>query len=218
MTIGDSVADPATASLLALIGDVRDARVLDLGCGHGRVARELARRGARVIGIDISTALLSEAVEAEARSPLKITYLEGDAASSSLLEGGRFDSIACNYGLSDMDDLDGVLGTVQRLLTPGGAFVFSILHPCFPGSGPDAPSSWNPRSGYYHEGWWLATNPGFRGKVGSHARMLSTYLNSLVRQGLMIEEIAEPAPRPEITDDDPGADVPWYLVVRSRKR
>ena len=47
--------------------------------------------------------------------------------------GETFDGVVCNYGLSDIDDLDGVLATVSRVLTPAGWFVFSILHPCFPG-------------------------------------------------------------------------------------
>ena len=58
---GDDVSDPATAATLALLGDVTGMRLLDLACGQGRVSRELARRGARVVGIDLSSALLEEA-------------------------------------------------------------------------------------------------------------------------------------------------------------
>jgi len=43
-----------------------------------------------------------------------------------------------------------------------------------PGWNRDAPSSWPPGLGYFREGWWLASNPGFWGKVGSSHRMLST--------------------------------------------
>jgi len=42
----DSVADPATRALLDLLGPVAGLRVLDVACGHGRITRELARRGA----------------------------------------------------------------------------------------------------------------------------------------------------------------------------
>jgi 2-polyprenyl-3-methyl-5-hydroxy-6-metoxy-1,4-benzoquinol methylase len=54
--------DPPTPALLSLLGDVSGLRLLDLACGHGRLARELARRGARVVGIDISAALLDKAL------------------------------------------------------------------------------------------------------------------------------------------------------------
>ena len=45
--------DPPMAALLQLIGDVTSFKLLDLACGHGRLTRELARRGAHVVGVDI---------------------------------------------------------------------------------------------------------------------------------------------------------------------
>ena len=59
--LGDTVQDPGTAALLDLLGDVSGMRVLDLPCGEGRVARELARCGAHVVGVDLSTAMLARA-------------------------------------------------------------------------------------------------------------------------------------------------------------
>lgn len=218
---GDDVTDPSAATLLGLLGEVQRMRVLDLACGQGRLARELARRGGRVVGIDISSAQLDKALEAETEAPAGITYLNVDATSSQALDGETFDAVVCNHGLADIDDLDGTLATVARVLRPGGRFVFSLLHPCFPGWDDDAPSSW-PRSGGYHaEGWWLARNPGIRGKVGSNHRTLSTYLNAALRHHLAIEEVAEPEPGPRLharqLAAQPGAGtVPMFLVVSCR--
>lgn len=217
-TVGDSVDDPATAGLLGLVGDIRNLRVLDLACGHGRVSRELARRGGRVLGIDLSKELIDRAMQTEQDHPLGIRYLCADATSLEALRDFTFDTVACNYGLSDIDDLDGVLTTVQRVLRPGGVFVFSILHPCFPGSGPDAPSSWPPDSGYFTEGWWLASNPGFRGRVGSMFRMLSTYLNALTPRDLQLDRVLEPPPSPQNLGTPLGEPLPWFLAVRAIKR
>jgi SAM-dependent methyltransferase len=216
-SVGDSVSDAATAALLDLAGDLTGMRVLEVACGQGRVARELASHGARVVGVDISAALLDKARLAEGRGPMGIVYVEDNVASWSV-EEASFDSAVCNYGLSDIDDLDGALATVAAAVRPGGAFVWSILHPCFPGWSPEAPSSWSGR-GYYEEGWWLANNPGFRGKVGANHRRLSTYLNALVRHGLDIEEVAEPEPGRDWNAKLPGGvPVPVYLVVRCRRR
>jgi SAM-dependent methyltransferase len=219
--VGDVVTDPAAATLLTLIEDVRGLRVLDVACGQGRVTRELARRGARVVGVDISGVLLDGARQAEAEAPLGITYMTADVTSAGALPGETFDAVVCNHGLADIDDLNGTLATVARALRPGGRFVFSILHPCFPGWDDDAPSSWPRAAGYWSEGWWLASNPGIRGKVGSSHRMLSTYLNSAIDNGLAIERVAEPAPGPHLharqLAAQPGAGpLPMFLVVRCR--
>ena len=217
--VGDDIADPVATALFDLLGDVRGLRVLDLACGQGRVSRELARRGGSVVGVDIAVRLLDRARAAEEREPLGVEYIEADATSPDALAGESFDAVACHFGLSDIDELDGALATVARVLRPGGSFVFSILHPCFPGSGDDAPSSWQPGRGYGAEGWWLTDNPGFRGRVGANHRMLSTYLNRLVAHGLEVAGAAEPEPGREWTERHPGGDeVPVYLVVWCRRR
>jgi 2-polyprenyl-3-methyl-5-hydroxy-6-metoxy-1,4-benzoquinol methylase len=215
---GDSVTDPGTAALLGLAGDVGGLRLLEVACGQGRVARELARRGARVTGLDISAALLDKAKAAEAHQPFGIIYIQADATASAALDGQVFDGVVCNFALSDIDDLDGLLATVARLLAVGGWFAWSVLHPCFPGWDPDAPSSWPPDRGYFHEGWWLASNTGFRGKVGSSHRTLSTYLNALAGHGLVLERVAEPPPDADWLRRLPGAaPVPLYLAGRCRR-
>ena len=220
--VGTGASDPSTAALLALLGEVRGERVLDIACGHGRITRELARRGGQLTGVDISRNLLDIARAAEAAEPLSITYLQQDITSGGALVGESFDVVACSQGLADIDDLDGALRTVSRVLRPGGRFAFSILHPCFPGWDETAPSSWPRADGYHAEGWWLASNPGIRGKVGANHRMLSTYLNALARHHLGVEQAAEP--RPGAKDlarqraAQPGAGpLPMFLVVACRK-
>lgn len=215
--VGSDVSDPATAALLDLVPNLESARVLDLACGQGRVSRELAHRGASVVGIDVSDALLGIAREAEQRHPMRIRYVQEDAARPSALQSEQFDGVVCNFGLSDIDDLDGALATVDRVLSDGGWFVFSILHPCFPGWDADAPSSWPPERGYYTEGWWLAENTGFRGHVGANHRMLATYLNSLAQHRLRLEQVIEPDPGEEWAARAPGRPaVPVYFVARCR--
>jgi ubiquinone/menaquinone biosynthesis C-methylase UbiE len=152
--------DPPSVALLRFVGDVRGLRLLDLACGHGRLTRELARRGAQMVGIDISPALLDKARAREAENPMGNSYIEVDAASPKALVGELFDGIVCSFGLSDIDDLDRAMASVTRVLKLGGFFVFSLLHPCFPGSAANQASpSWRPGNGYYDEGWWLADKP-----------------------------------------------------------
>jgi SAM-dependent methyltransferase len=217
----DAYDDQPIATLLELIGDVTQLRLLDIACGHGRLTRELARRGSLVVGVDVSNALLTIARTREVNAPLHITYVHADAASSQILLGDHFDGATCNFGLSDIDQLDDVIATVARLVRPGGFFAFSILHPCFPGwPSKQAAPSWSPEQGYYREGWWQAQSPthGLRPKVGANHRMLTSYLNTFARHHLIPDTMLEPLPPDDWLAGAPeGGAVPLYLVARYRR-
>ena len=187
--------------MLDLLGSPAGLRVLDLACGHGRLTRELARRGALVLGVDLSRALLDAAEDAERAEPLGIRYAHGDAAAPTWLDADRFDAVTCCFGLA---------------LRPGGLFVFSILHPCFPGS-PGVSSAW-PTGGRYHdERHWRADAQfsTLRRQVGAHHRTLSTYFNTLRHHGLRWDEMVEPAPPGNRNDQREDADrFPTTLIAR----
>lgn len=219
--IGASLDDPATAALLDLVGEVTGHRLLDLACGQGRVARELARRGASVTGVDLSAALIDQAKAAEERDGLGIEYVAGDAGDNRLFEAASFDGVVCNFGVSDIDDLAATLATVRRVLRPGGFFVLSLLHPCFPGWTENVSASWPRGGGYFAEGWWRsqAARSLLRRQVGSSHRMVSTYINALVRHDLPIESAAEPQPPSRWLAENPDLDpVPTFLVLRCARK
>ncbi|AQZ65492.1 3-demethylubiquinol 3-O-methyltransferase [[Actinomadura] parvosata subsp. kistnae] len=220
----DTVDDPAARRLLSLAEPVAGRRVLDLACGHGRISRALARRGASVVGADLSAALIAKAEAAERESPLGIRYLHADATVSagagSVRELGVFDAVVCSFGLSDIDDLEGAVATTAAALRPGGVFMCSILHPCFPG-GTGVSGSWAGGDGrYYDEGWWRADGElsSLRRQVGANHRTLSTYVNTLRRHDLWVDEMAEPEPAPEWAAKRPdAARFPVFLVLRCVK-
>jgi 2-polyprenyl-3-methyl-5-hydroxy-6-metoxy-1,4-benzoquinol methylase len=216
----DVTSSRATAALLALTGPVRDQFALDLACGHGVIARALASGGAHVVGLDLSVNLIEVARSREADRPLGIRYTLGSAADDTVLRDERFDVVTCNFGLSDIDDLDGACRTVARLLAPGGRFIFSILHPCFAGA-PGVSGSWPTGSTYYDERWWRADGElsTLRAQVGANHRMLSTYVRTLGTHGLVLDTLVEPEPEPAWTLDRPvAAAQPVYLVARCLTR
>jgi SAM-dependent methyltransferase len=192
-----------------LPADIRGQRVLDLACGYGTASRHLARCGARVTGVDISANMLARARQLEADDPLGIGYVRGDAAGTRWWDGVPYDGVLCHMALMDIDDLDGAVTAAAAMLAPGGWFSFSVVHPCYPG-GPEGSSSglpsWPPEHGYSAEGWWMTGGEGVRGRAGSNHRMLSTYLNTVLRAGLRIEHVAER-----------GSSVPVTLLVRCRQ-
>ncbi len=207
---------PALRELLRLTAVAGGERVLDLACGEGVVARELVRRGAEVTGVDLSERMLALA---RRQSGDEIEFVVGNAADLAPVLGREFDLVVSNFGLSDIDDLDGVCRSVGRVLVPGGRFVFSILHPCFQGAGAVS-GSWPANGTYYDEGFWRAdgSRSTLRQVVGANHRMLSTYLNALVAAGLVVDEVVEPRPEEAWAAAAPGtASQPVYLVIRCHR-
>lgn len=214
--------DFVVPAMLVAAGDVGRWRVCDLACGQGVVSRALARRGASVVGVDLSEKLLDIARRYEREEPLGVSYLLDDAQKLGGLESAVFDGVVCNMALMDIPDLTACLGSVARILRPAGWFVFSITHPCFlPPNSPrwihDEDGNISLKvSGYFAEGFWRSSNPdGIRGKVGSHHRTLSTYINALAHAGLSIEHLDEPRATGDLAERIPGyLEIPPFLVAR----
>jgi len=188
-----------------LLPRVEGVRVLDVACGHGRVARALARLGAQVVGVDISSELIALARERDDG----IDYRVADIADvDSWWDGVPFDGAVCELAMMDIDDMPGVVRAVATTVRAEGWFIISMVHPCFPGNEAGL-SSWPPDATYFREGRWTsdAHNPvGVRSRVGSSHRTLSTYLNALIDSGFAIDHVVEP---PEA--------VPTYLLLRCRR-
>jgi len=200
--------DVVANSLFDLIGSVDEQRIVDLGCGQGRIARELARRGNDVLGVELSAELLRIAV---ATDDERISYVRGDACARDWWDGVPFDGVVSSMALMDIDDLDGAVSTAAATTRPGGWFAWSIIHPAFPGVDEIRPS-W-PDGGYFEEGWWNTGGDGVRGRVGSNHRTLSTYLNTMLEHGFALEATAEP--RWQRTESEPA--MPFFLVTRWRR-
>lgn len=109
------------------VTDWRGLRVLDLGCGGGFVAEELARRGAKVVGIDPALPLLSVARKHAADSGLSIDYREGSGERIPA-QDQEFDVVICVDVLEHVADLPLVLAEIGRVLKPDGTFLYDTIN------------------------------------------------------------------------------------------
>jgi 2-polyprenyl-3-methyl-5-hydroxy-6-metoxy-1,4-benzoquinol methylase len=116
---------------LALLGDVGGRRILDLGCGEGGYARELARRGADVVAVDGSERLVEVARARAAAAGLAVRHLCRNANDLAGLGDASFDLVLAAMSLMDVADYAGAVREAHRVLRPSGELVMSISHPCF---------------------------------------------------------------------------------------
>lgn len=104
-------------------------RVLDVGCGGGILADSMARRGAQVVGIDLSTKALKVAQlhAIEAQTP-NVEYREISAEAMAAEQPGSFDAVMCMEMLEHVPDPASVVRACQALVKPGGWVFFSTIN------------------------------------------------------------------------------------------
>src|SRR5437868_2832772 len=93
--------------MLVMLGDVAGLRVLELGCGEGGYARELARRGALVAGVDGSPRLIEIARERARAEGVDARFLVANASALSELDSAAFDLVVAPMSLMDVEDYAG---------------------------------------------------------------------------------------------------------------
>lgn len=193
-TYRDELNNPAT---FRLIGNVKQKLVLDLACGEGYNSRILARKGAKVSGIDFSKKLVELARIEENKNELGIDYQTRDASDLSSFSSDYFDLVACFMALQDIQNCDKALSEVARVLKNGGRFVFSIPHPCFEMVCVDGDRiSTHVRyfeSGEDHIQWKMKRLLRPFETTGFH-RTLTDYFTLLYRNRLLVKRLVEPQP------------------------
>ena len=189
--------------MLALLGEVRGLRVLDVGSGNGYLCRKLARAGATLTGVELSDEFIRIARRYEEETPLGITYLNASITTPDLLPEASFDKAVSNYVLMDVQDYAAALRQVFRALRPGGSFIVVISHPCF-ACGPGgwvAPAPDSPRreertafrvDDYFIRGPTLCVWGNFSPVLGFH-RPLRDYWQAFASAGFLVDGFEEPS-------------------------
>jgi len=105
------------------------AKLLDVGCGYGRLAIEFARVGYEVTGLDTSLPLMFLAAEASTEAGVEVNFMHQDMREMSF--DGEFDGVYCvmtSFGYFDDDTNRDVVGRMYRALKPGGKFFIEVIN------------------------------------------------------------------------------------------
>lgn len=212
-------------SFMGLLPGVAGKRVLDLGCGAGRLAFYLAEVGAaEVIGIDVSERMIGLA--GSERAHPRVTYLR-EAIEDVAFPPDRFELVVSSLAFRYVEDYPELVRRVASWLATGGVLVYSTEHPVY--TARDPADGWVlddegerihwALDAYAEEG--LREQRWFVDGVRKYHRTVATLLNGLVDAGLSVERVLEPVPsadalrrRPEWVHERRR---PPFLLVRSRK-
>lgn len=105
-------------------------RALDVGCGGGLLAEEMAGLGFDVTGVEPAEASLQTAREHAERSGLAIDYRRGTAEALPC-EDASFDVVYCCDVLEHVDSVDGAVAEASRVLKPGGVYIYDTINRTF---------------------------------------------------------------------------------------
>jgi 2-polyprenyl-6-hydroxyphenyl methylase/3-demethylubiquinone-9 3-methyltransferase len=120
--------NPLRANWIDEHSPVHDRCLLDVGCGGGILAEAMARRGARVTGIDMGEAPLSVARLHRLESGVEVDYRQCTAEQLAQERPGEFDIVCCLEMLEHVPDPAGVIRACATLARPGGSLYFSTIN------------------------------------------------------------------------------------------
>ncbi len=120
--------NPARLGYVAERTTLRDATVLDVGCGGGLLSEALAQAGAKVTAIDLAPNLLKVARLHGLESGIKVDYRELPVEALAEEVPTSFDAITCMEMLEHVPEPASIINACATLLTPGGHLFLSTLN------------------------------------------------------------------------------------------
>jgi SAM-dependent methyltransferase len=201
---------------LALVPDP-GLLTLDIGCGEGRVGRDLQKLGHKVVGVDWS-ATMCKAATTHWETPTRA--IVGDAARLPIADATADCAIAF-MSLQDIDDMHGAIKEIARVLKDGKKLALAIVHPMYSnGRFTTAGSSGGDfviRRSYFQRQLCVSQDgqDGMKVTFFREHRPLEAYIEALIAAGFNIEQLHE------VTEDDQNNlrhRIPMFLDILASRR
>jgi SAM-dependent methyltransferase len=211
--------------LKKMLPDFNQKNVLDLGCGFGWHCRYAVENGAKAVtGIDISDKMLNEAKNKTETEKIKYLCMPIEDID---FPDNSFDIVISSLAFHYIRSFEDIAHKISRCLVTGGSFVFSVEHPVFTAQGRQD-WSYDPQGNRLH---WPVDQYFIEGKreavflgeeVIKYHKTLTTYINSLIKEGFEITGLIEPQPEEHLLRTVEGMEDelrrPMMLLISARKK
>lgn len=207
-----------TEDELQLIPNLSGRSVLELGCGSGHTLGYLRenRSASYLWGLDLSEEQIRFAKEYLFKKNIPVKLFLSSMDENPGIPENHFDLVISVYGLGWTPDLCRTLGLVYSYLRPGGIFIFSWEHPVYQCLDYNAElDKYVFERSYQKEG--PEFQPTWKGvEIFIHSRKMSTYLNAVVRSGLVLDQVIESEPNLALAREQDLAPEKWYSMPRAK--
>ncbi|WP_124054807.1 class I SAM-dependent methyltransferase [Arcanobacterium ihumii] len=172
---------------------LKDARILEIGCGAAQCSRHLARKGFNVVASDLSGRMLEQAKSLNSDYEVDFPLVEADAQNLPF-DVAQFDVVFTSFGVIPfIDNLLTLHKEVNRVLVPGGLWAFSAIHPVrwmFPDD--PTPRGMKVTSSYFGDDPYLERKASGKLEYAEFHHTFADHINALVEANFRIDEVIEP--------------------------
>ena len=207
--------------ILELVGDLKNRRILDLGCGDAAFGREALNKGCQTyVGIEGSRNMAKAAQQCLAGTigqVVQATVEDWDYPTDA------FDLVVSRLVFHYIKDVEAVFNQIHKSIIGGGRFVFSVEHPvitscdrAWQGNGPR--QDWVVDN-YFNTGPRITSWMG--GQVVKYHRTVENYFAGLQQAGFVVKSVREAAPQREWFEHNDTFQrrqrIPLFLIMASKK-
>lgn len=191
-------------------------QALEVGCGEGRISRELKALGYHVTATDAVDAMVAAAAEADSAHEYHVT-----SADALPFDDGRFDLVMAYNMLMDVENVPAAVSEIRRVMKKDGTLFISLVHPFrdrgrFAGPQPDA--AFVVEGSYYGRERFEAeeSHGGLAMQFAGWSQPLEDYAAALEQAGLAIVALREPVPDEAVDRLERCRRIPLFLWLKVR--
>ena len=182
----------STENKLKLLGNIKNKKILEIGCGGAQCSIAFAKKGAKCTGIDVSRKQIEYAKVLIRKNKVNVKVIKGDIQTLPYIQSNGYDIVFSAMALQYIPNLTTSFKEVYRVLKKGGLFVFSLDHPFYRTISPKdlkIKKSYNKTGKEEHKEVWP---DGSKHKFVIYKRKVSDMVNRLVEAKFHIEKMVEP--------------------------